>query len=264
MYVETVTLLYAPTYALSNIRGFGNWNLRFLGDNGPAQHLRHVRIEFNRLRYRIRHQGGKFDPAPTMAADDMLSDPYAKPYTETVLRALAQSATQLETLEFTMKQRDPFRRLVDLFGWPPQPHYYSWMDPPTALPPPLEGRIEPPYASEDVMNGILDFLAPNDEAMHSGIRNMIETEAQYMTPGSIWESTWVRIWMINGQKLFWGGVMMDVFKAFSPTLRTVSIVGGLDMKWMAAVANLINVTVRAKDEWADAEWLTVQPGSASC
>jgi len=51
---------------------------------------------------------------------------------------------------------------------------------------------------------------------------------------------------------------MDILKSFSPTLHTVSIVGVVDRRWMVVVANLINVTVQARN-WRDTEWVTVQP-----
>ncbi|KAK0652641.1 hypothetical protein B0T16DRAFT_406553 [Cercophora newfieldiana] len=268
LHTETVTFLYAPVYAVSNIRGFHSWNLRFFSDNGPARHLRHVRVEFGRLRYRF-HRDIEPDPAPTIPQDDEVTCPNAMPYIESVLRALAQNATQLETLELSMRGQNSYPE-VRSDGWPVKPEY-SWMDSPVGLPGLVRGRgllgktlPTPPKPTEGEMSGILEFIAPGDSDMQGRVKQMIEESpiCPVYLGGDFWKSVWFHIWFTNGQKLFWGKSMMDVLHSFSPTLRTVTVVGAVDRRWMVAVANLADVTVRAKTGREESEWITVSPGGA--
>jgi hypothetical protein len=229
------------------------WNAKFLGPGGPARHLRHVRIELSTFRGWRRYPD----------AEDY------KPV-ESVLRDLAQNAVHLERLDINVHDLHILDSLMEnsfsedigeLLGLRLAAPEYSWADPdPTAQLPAFQsgdGQV-----TEEQLSSMAKFLAPASDALQLRILGMMEESYARNGPYDTRSLFWLvvqRLQEAEAHKLFWRETMMDILKAFSPSPRVVGLVGRIDRKWMAAVANLVDVTVRAKTSDDGTDWIAVEP-----
>lgn len=212
-----------------------DWNINFLF-HGPGRHLRWVQLEMNDLTW---------DP-------DTTSD--RGPFDIRLFSALAEAAVGLERLEILL------RRETHLDGTRERPHIavpdYSWMDPPLDLP---DGPLEeyPFCPTEEQVRQMAAYVAQwaaNDAETRLQIEQKMKDSEEYR-----WH-VWIRLLIIEDEKRLFGKRLLEILGEFSPTLRTIVVVGTVDTKWMAVVADLMNVTVRGRlVEYGQEEWVVVQP-----
>jgi len=273
VYTEAAAILYAPKYSLGNEYHHCIFNMKFLSPHGPARHLRHLRLDCSLFRL-----GGPTNYPGLFPEHREVGLSDAVPFYESVLRSLAQNARQLETLELALNPKIEHSPVIDRFpvhgnefhDVPVKPDR-SWVGPQLLVGFPEGHSFDrvPPLPTEEQFGRILDFLASGEPAMQRVIRRKIEEGCAPPVvehrPGELphsffWTSLFYFLWMINTERTLWTRVVMDVLRSCSPTLRVVSLVGRVDRKWMAAVADLKGVTVRANTDWlCQAEWVVVEP-----
>jgi len=192
---------------------------------GPGKHLRRVQLNFDSIffkkAWKITLWGSRFSIQP--------------------LNDLAHVAHRLESLEFN------FRRPSTIFGYIGEHQRgpdlalreYSWMDPPLELPDRLTGVVRYPSPGQiDRMAAVVRRLTTNTDAF---LESNLERFPEYR------DGVWIRVLLIQEQKRFFSRKVLGFLKLLQArNLRTLSIVGTVDKKWMAAVANSTGLTVRAR------------------
>lgn len=284
IYDEVATILYTPKYSLSNEYHHCIFNMRFLSPQGPARHLRRLRLDCSMFRLlsggSINYPGVHAEHREVGLTDDV-------PFYESVLWAIARSATQLETLEPVLNPNVDYCPAIDkyltedlFYDCVPIKPDRSWIGPwfldGVADSPRINGRKTGPPAlpTEEQFGLILDFLAHGEAEMQRAIREKIEescappvVELQLgeLPHYHFWTSLYFHLWTINAERRLWGGVTLDVIRGCSPTLRVVDLVGRVDKKWTEAVAEVKGVMVRANSDWLrQADWVTVEPYEEVC
>ncbi|KAK0640620.1 hypothetical protein B0T16DRAFT_514513 [Cercophora newfieldiana] len=261
LHTEASAVLYSIPFGFPSLGALDcrKFNLTFLCGGSPACNLRRVFIALSVLRY----ERDAWPPTNMQLEGDEAAQAGGMPYHEAVLWALAKNARQLETLEILYPYRRPFSREKGVEGIPVK-REWSWMDPMLEyLPGNPERRGLPRLTEERHVRAVLECLAPGDEVVQGRIREKMEEGfalADQLQSHNFWGFVWFRLWDWEAQKGFWAGEIMEILKEFSPTLRVVSLKGGVDRKWMQAVANLRGVEVRAIERVKGAEWVTVRPG----
>lgn len=221
--------------------------------NGPGRHLRSVAMRFRDPRvlpvYLPRES---WEPIGLLAYEGRL------------LRAIAEKARRIEHLEIqTVKHHPPMPsgRMLRLWGVDVDFSEYSWIDPPYHLPGLSVGEI-PQSPTEEQLAAMLECVAPGDDGKQTLMRGLIGDNFRHNhDPSSrFWSTMLHEVRQMTEQQLFWQH-MLGVFQDMSPTLRTLSWVGVVDRKWMAALANVMDVTVRGRLDRGFGGWVTVEPSS---
>lgn len=228
------------------------WNIDFLL-HGPGRHLRSVVVQFRNARL----PGAHWWPVDVWEPIGDL------PYEERLLRAIAEKARRLEHLEIRTIGRQhyppiPRNSVLECWGVDIEFPNYSWVDPPIRLPGLCAGEV-PRYPSEEQLAAILDYLVPGDDAKQLLVKGLMGHDSG---PNrlSFWDVIWRGLGQMTEQQLFWQQ-MVSVFEDMSPTLRTLDWVGVVDTRWMTALADAMNVTVRGRLTNDSDDWVTVEPSS---
>ncbi|KAK3343630.1 hypothetical protein B0T25DRAFT_572634 [Lasiosphaeria hispida] len=220
--------------------------------HGPGRHLRSVAVQFRESRLPAAHWPlDVWEPIGDL------------PYEGRLLRAIAEKARRLEHLEIqTCANQHPhipkgyvFKRWGVAVEFPE----YSWIDPPIRLTGLSAGEI-PRYPTEEQLVAMLEHLAPGDDGKQVLMRGLIGYHFRPDESPSFWNMMRHELRQTTEQQLFWQQ-MISVFEDMSPTLRTLDWVGVVDRKWMAALADVMNVTVRGRLTGNSDNWVTVEPSS---
>jgi len=224
---------------------------------GPARHLRRINLYFSH----------SFDPAfcfnfgerPRFSVDP-------------VMVTLAETAVGIEHLKLTIWPERSYtvrglRGMLE-FGPTIRIREYSWMDPPIGIrPTPNESENED--FQKSLTGEFTDLVTSKLMVSEDGLKDraiigmlLSRDNAGNAEQIHYLSGVWRRLWIIEDHKVFFGREMPKALgRLQTHRLKSISLEGAVDRMWIAAVAGLTGVPVRAKS-WG-AGWIAVEPNGSA-